>query len=339
MSEIDSLIPRSGLLAWHAADAITSVAHGGIVTIMPDKSGNGRDVECDASYPTLSTNYINGKPAVIFSGANDPLSTTTSILVKHAFVVAAYSDAAFPAVGGANEYAGLLSGVSAGNLGLLVGNPSSTRFYDFDWESMGTYTYRRRDVAFAENNLQAAFNNAISIFEISLSGGWGLNGIQFGRDRVATTRKWKGPFCESLLYSEIKTGSDRLDIYEYLAMKYLLWKRVASGLDVWPFQPNWGRPLATAKRILSSTAVSGAYKSRTKSTAKKAFEPQFESRWPEEYDAAHAFWNAKYPGTSFIYRDYAFSPERDTTVRFASDLPQQANDYRDINYSFQAVEV
>lgn len=166
-----------------------------------------------------------------------------------------------------------------------------------------------------------------------------MDGIVIGGDRGFSTHKWKGPFCLNLMYSDIKTGNDRLDIYEYIALKYLLWKRNSAGLDVWPFNPDWGRTLAAGKRVLSSTAVSGENKSRSKSTAKKAFEAQFESRWPEEYDAAYAFWNEKYPGTSFIYRDYAFSPERDTEARFVSDLPQQATDYRDINYSFQAVEV
>ena len=108
---------------------------------------------------------------------------------------------------------------------------------------------------------------------------------------------------------------------------------------MWPFNPNWSRPLTTGKRVLSSVSVSGAFKARTKGTRKIGIEPTFETRSPEEYQTAVEFWDDHYPGTSFIYRDAAFSPAVDTEMRFTSDLPQTAADTRDVTYSFQAEEV
>lgn len=339
MSEIETLVSKTGLLAWHAADAIEGVANGANVELVPDKSDFGRDLDCSSSHPTLATNSINGLPAVNFSGSQNPLIYSSSLTPKHIFIIAAYADAAFPAGGGANEYAGLLS-PQTGSWPILGAEPLSTKFADYNFESAGTYTYKRKDIQYAENNLSAPMSGAFSIMEVSLSSGWAMDGIVLGRDRGFSTHKWKGKWVESLFYSRVLTSEEVLDIYEYFAMKYHLWRSVSpSGLDVWPFQPEWVRPMAVGKTVLSSSAVSGARKSRAKSTAKRAFEPQFESRWPEEYEAAKAFWNEKYPGTSFIYRDGAVSPSVDITMEFLSDLPQQAADYRDITYGFQAVEV
>lgn len=324
-------IPRSGLIAWHSADTTDTV------TELKDSSGTGRDMKDQvAPLPTLTPNIINGLPGVSFDGVDDnPLIYTGNVTPYHVFVIAAHADASFPA--GEPGNAGLLTGVTSGDI--LVGNASSTRFFDFDFESLGTYKFRRRDVLFAENDLQAAFSNAISIFEVSLSSGWTLDGIQVGRQRAFAGRRWKGYWLEQLLYSRVLTDTERQQIYEYIAMKYLLWRRVASGLDVWPFQPEWQRSLTTDKLVLRSGSVSGAVKARSKSAAKKGFEASFENRRAEEYDAAQAFWNSKYPGTSFIYRDDAFSPSRDTEALFTSSLPQQATSYHDISYGLQALEV
>jgi hypothetical protein len=257
--------------------------------------------------------------------------------VKHIFVIAAYADATFPTSGGAGEYAGLLSGIDTANNAILVGDPTTTKFFNVGYGA--GHQYRRRDVIYAESNMQAAMSGAISIFEVSLASGWPLDGIQIGKDRTFANRKWKGPFVGDLMWNRVLADTERFDVYEYIATKYWLWKRVSSGLDVWPFQPNWTRPLTVDKRVLSSTSVSGANKSRSKGTAKIGIEPQFDLRGPEEYDAAVAFWNDKYPGTSFIYRDDAFSPARETEMRFVSGIQQQAASTREISYSFQAVQV
>lgn len=328
-------IPRSGLIAWHAADTAANGME------IDDASGNGRHLNTGpfTTPPDFVLDVINGLPALEFDGVNhDPLKWASVIPnVRNAFVVAAHSDAAFPAGGAGNG--GLLTGVTAGNI--LVGNVSSTRFFDFNFDSFGPYSYSRRDVKFPETDMQAAFNNNISIFEVAIGGGGGiaLDGIQVGRQVDVVDRIWKGYWCEQIIYSRVLEATERQQVYEYLAMKYRLWRQVSSGLDVWPFQPQWQRSLTNDKLVLRSGAVSGAVKARSKSAAKKGFEASFENRRAEEYDAARAFWDLKYPGTPFIYRDDAFTPARDAEVLFTSSLPQQAGSYHDINYGFQCLEV
>lgn len=322
-------IPKKDLIAWHAADTTNTAS------AVDDASGNGRHMTCASSQPAFLTNVINGLPAIEWDGTDNPLAYSGTVFPYHAFVVACYTDTAFPA--GDLGNGGLLTGVTAGDI--LVANVSSTRFFDFDYEALGTYKYRRRDVQFAENDLQSSFNNAMSIFEVSLTSGYTLDGIQVGQQRNITARKWKGRWCEQLIYGRVLAEQERLMIYEYLAMKYLLWRRVASGLDVFPFQPNWQYALTADKLVLSSTAVSGSVKARSKSSAKISYDLRFENRWQPEYDATRSFWDLKYPGTSFIYRDDAFSPARDTEVLFASPMSSNRTDTHDFDYALAVTQI
>jgi len=331
MSEIEQLITRSGLQTWHKYEAGVSGHH-----IIYDYSGNNRTIQCSiGNEPVLTSNVLNGQPGWYFNGSRTPLAYTGSFTAKHVFVVASYADAVFPTSPATNDHAGLLTGLDSTNTGILVGNPATTKFYNF---GLGV-NYRRRDVAFAESDMQAAMSNAHSIFEASNSTGWALDGIQVGQDREDTARKWKGYFFEQLIYNRVLSDSERFDIYAYLAMKFRLWKRTAAGLNVFPFQPEWSMPLGVSKRALASISVSGAFKGRSKGTKKIGLEPQFEDRIPEEYDTAVEFWDQHYPGSSFIFRDDSYSPSRDTEMRFISDVTASGFDFRARDYTFQAFEV
>lgn len=336
---VDALIPASGRIHWHEADSITGVADGGNVSSWPEKFGNGKDLACASSYPTFETNILNGMPAVNFDGSQNPLNWTGAIVPKHVFVVCAFADAAFPAPGGAQEYAGIYSGIANGSNGVLIGNPSSTKWFDLGFSGGGVYTFHRRDVAFTESLQESSMSGAISIFEVSLDIGIAIDGIQIGQDRAHSTRKWKGPIVAAGAFSRVLASWERHDVYEYLAIRYLLWKRVSSGLDVWPFEPNYSFPLSADKPVLSSISVDRSRKSRSKGSYKLGIQPQFESRDVLESDAAISFWDAKYPGTSFIYRDNSFSPAREIEMVFTSGVTRQVADAHDVNYTWQAEEV
>lgn len=340
LTEIERLVTRTNLAAWYAAsDLSATLADGASVATWPDKSGNARDLLRSTNKPTFAANIVNGYPAINFDGTMNPLTYTGTVSLKHVFVVASYADAAFPASGGAGEYAGLITGVGGGSIPILIGFPSSTKFYDNNYDAIDTFHYYKRGYERLETDMQCSFSNTISVFEDSFAGGWGLDGIQIGKDRNFANRLWKGRVVEILCYTGVLTDTERRDIYEYLAMKYLLYKQNSAGLDVWPFQADWGDVLGKDKRVLSSTAVSGANKSRSKTSAKRAFAPKFSSRFPEEYDTAEAFWDAKYPGTHFIYRDYTTATETDSECRFVSGISKTREDYRDTDYEWQAVQV
>lgn len=108
--------------------------------------------------------------------------------------------------------------------------------------------------------------------------------------------------------------------------------------DVFPYQPSWQRVGVATKRVLISTAVSGATKSRTKQETKRIFELGFEARDLTEFEAAYAFWDAHYPSPTITYRDETVSPYEDITVRITSDFRYQANSYNDYDYSFSCIE-
>lgn len=339
MSEIEQLIPKTGLECWYEANGITGVADGGNVTAWPDKSTHGRDMACVSNYPTFDANAINGLPAIVWDGTQKPLNVTDAFTAKHLFVIGAYADAAFPAGGGPGEYAGLVSGIDNTGVALLVAKPSDTKFFDFSYETYGDYRYYIRGVRHPANDQVAPMSGGIAVMEIRYPPGFSLAGIQMGHDRKFTNREWKGPGVALWAWSRELAEFEVRDVYEYAAVIYHLWQQNDAGLDIWPFQPNWARPLAIDKPVLSSVSVDRSRKSRSKGSAKKGVQLQFENRSPEEYDAAVAFWDAKYPGTSFIYRDLAFSPARDTEMVFTAGIAQQSADTRDITYTIQAEEV
>lgn len=334
MSDLDHLIPSSGRITWNEADFIVGVADGGNVSSVPGKLASDKTLACSSTHPVLQTNIINGLSVVDFDGTKNPLVYSGNLTAKHIIMLAAHQDAAFPS--GDNGNGGLLTGLTAANTDNNVfvgGGATTTKFFDFG----NGGSYRKRDVAFAENNMQAAFNNAISIFEISLSSGFATDGIQIGKQRnVSPARLWKGYWAALWMWDRILTTMETESVYEYIACRYRIWRQISSGLNVWPFLPNWALPGSFAPRELSSSSVSGATTTRVKSSGKNSIEMRFESRHNEEFEAAKAFREAN---ISFVYRDYGYATPRDTTVRFTSPIDYQRNDYNDIDYSFQCVEV
>lgn len=332
-NEFDRLIPTSGLLFWHDAGEAYDDAS---LVVMPDRSGNSRSLTATSgpTSPTIVAGALNGRPAVAWSGTQNPLTYTGSMTIKHLFIVASYTDATFSA-----SLAGLIGGKTvASGAAILVGAASDTKFYNNAYG--GTYKFRRRDVSFAENNQQATMSGVFSIYEVSLETGFNVDGLVLGRDRDNTARKWKGRVTDLIGWNRVIDDAERDAVYEYLALKYLLWRQVSSGLNVWPFQCDWGRSLPSDRPVLVSTTVSGATKERVKGSVKLAVQPQFDTREPEELDAARSFINEHRGVKNFIYRDHAFVPARDYTMRFMSGLNEgKSASYRDHSYSFAAVEV
>lgn len=319
-------IPTEGLEAWHQVDAGVNTS-----VLAPDFSGKNRHLTVAAgNSPVLGVSPLMDELGYYFNGARDPLSWTGSILAKQVFVIMAFERATFAG----NE--GVFSGRTVGNV--LTSDASGTRFFDFG--TVG-YEYRKSDVLYAAGNLQAPMNLSFALVEQVLPGaGLVLDGIQIGKQLAETpARLFKGWYMGSMVYSALNTGHKKVAILEYVASRFRLWPKVASGLNVFPFQPEWSGNLPADKLILESTAVSGKTKGRSKSAAKRGFDLGFTGRRAEEYDAAFAFWDSHYPGQSFIYRDYGFDPARDTEVIIKTELSMQRNSYHDIDYGFQARQV
>jgi hypothetical protein len=326
--EPEILITRSGLQAWHKYESGVS-ANG----LCNDYSGNGRHLVQASTPPILTSNVINGQSAWAFDGTKNPLVYTGSVTTKHIFVVGSSSEVTFP------DFRGLLSNTVT--FAILTGDPASTKFGDTQGAGIFASTYRKNNVVYANANQQAPMNGAFALMEVQIPLGLGLSGIQVGHPftLAGAQYNWRGNWVEQFFYDRVLSESDRQDLYEYIATKFRIWSQNAAGLKVFPFSPNWPVSLDADKRVISSTAVSGASKGRSKGTKKRTLDAQFGSRMPEEYTAALAFWDEHYPGTSFIYRDESISPSEDIEMKFVSRITKRGNDFRDVDYTFQAVEV
>lgn len=320
---LNDWIPRANLTAWHFVEDDPA--------LISDFSGNSRDLEATGDEPELQADILNGQPALYFDGTQDQLLTYTgSVTMKHAFVLAAFEESAFA------QYRGLLTGLSAN--WLLTGSNSGTKMVHHGAATPSSYF--KGGVSFGSSDMQAPMNGEFRLIEaVAHESHKTFNGIQVGRNGDDTTYRMKGWWADQVIYSTPQTAEARRKIYEYFATRYHVWELDADAANVWPFQPNWARPIASDKLVLASQTVSGSRKSRSKSAAKDAFEIKFDTRTAEEYDAARAFWNEHYPGTPFIYRDEAFSPARDRLVQFVSPIVMQQNSYHDIDYTFQLLEV
>jgi hypothetical protein len=319
------------MISWHEARFITGVANAGAISSVPDHSGHGVTLTVAANKPTLDIDRANGREAIMFDGSNDPLIYGSALdQPKHIFTIAAYDDDTFAG------YSGLIGPITSG-ADILVGEDGGTKFFNFTHGA--NYSYKRRAVALAESDQQAPMNDSLMIMEVVDSDGLSLTDFEIGQHRDHVDRKWNGPFVLNIMWSRILADVEVAAMYEYIACVYKLWRQTASGLNIWPFDPDWGRPMPRHKPVLSSTAVSGSSKSRSKGDKKRSVDAKFEDRFPEEFLAGEAFWDDHYPGTSFNYRDAAVSPSQDITMRFTSDLQEQSSDYRSSSYSFQATEV
>lgn len=322
------VVPMANMIAWHMHDPAAGLSANNLVS---DFSGHNRHLTCGAgNAPVIQSNLLNGNAGWYFSGTKDGLSCAGGVTTRHLFILASYEDAAFPA-----DYKGLYSNPGMNSGDILIGFPSSDRFAYF---GSPTYEYRKSEVVFVSSDQKAPLSGQHALIEVISSTGFAADGIKIGQQQ-GLDRRWKGWYFESLAYSQVQADVERRMIYEYFAMKYFVWSKTAAGKDVWPFQPNWTVPGITDKRILESRAVSGAYKGRQKGTMKGGKELKFETRITPEHDAAKAFWNAKHPGTSFIYRDYAYVPSRDSEVQFIGGIPHQFNNYNDIDYAIQIEDV
>jgi hypothetical protein len=325
MGDIDYLIPRKGLIAAFDARMIGGVADGGDVGMVPASFGTAHDFTCASSKPTYLATALNGLPVVSWNGTKNPLGFSGAIAPKYIFIIAAFNGADF-----GSDYQGLVSDLDVNVI--FVGQPGTAKFFNSIY---GEFRYRKGDTPFAESNMAAAMNGVYRAYEMSLGVNWSLDGLQIGQDRNISTRKLNGKVPLALAYDRIPSDEERFDLHAYAAMTWRVWRANSSEVDIWPFQPNWSRTLPSDKVVLSSASVSGNTKERSKTPARKTFEPKFETRDSNEYDTAFAFWDAKYPGQPVIYRDDAFRPYRDVPVKIVSPLAVQQDDYQDFTYSLQ----
>jgi len=214
------LIPSVGLQTWHEADGITGLNNGDAISSVPDFSGNSRTLACSSSKPIFTTNVLNGKPAIVFDGTNNPLVYVGSTFVgKHVFILAAYDDANF-----AGNYMGLLSSNGGGVSDMaILGNPSGTRFTDAF--GLSGISYRKQNVSHAYNDMQAPMSGNISIVEMSSSPSVSYNGgISLGAWWFDPSAKWKGPVLLCMIWNRELTDAERMRVLFYFNLKYAQYK-------------------------------------------------------------------------------------------------------------------
>lgn len=192
-------------LAWYQYDSES--ADGFIADSVGDKDLESSDP------PTLTLDVLNGYPAWVFDGTQDPLLFTGLVSVKHAFILASNDDATF------DGFQGLLTGPTLGDI--LVGDDGLTTFVDL---GLGN-NYTKEGTAFDEDDQQAPVSGAFRLLEVKNVSGITLDGIQVGRQRDFLTRNWKGSFVEMILFDRILTTAEIRKVRLYFNVKFGEFKR------------------------------------------------------------------------------------------------------------------
>ncbi|HXG84095.1 MAG TPA: fibronectin type III domain-containing protein, partial [Pyrinomonadaceae bacterium] len=286
-----------------------------------DLSGKNRHLTASAPLPTITD--AGGKKSVNWNGAQNPLKWTGNLTVRCGFLVVKLNN-------DFDNYNGVFT--SPENFGIIVGNHFTQGFFDFGYDY---YEFRADDRIYNPERAAQPKNQHILIF-FRFWTNITLDGVQLGQDRNFTNRKLNGSIAFMALYSggfdcerEIRQQTESIAISYRIPIE-----------NVYPYQGTKGDSKKLSKIVLSdgqSVPISRVRRGR-----KKFFDFSYGKRARTETDYFEKFWDAHYPGKSFVVRDYDYIPPRDTTVEInvpsepeialSGALPNR------FNYSFQGVE-
>jgi hypothetical protein len=192
---------------WISADSL-ALNDGDSVTTWTDLSGQGNNVsQSNATYrPLYKTNIINGKPALLFDGANDALYGG-NITGSTCFIVAKYTES----TSAFQNYDGAFT--LHPNFPVFTGTNGTS-----NWDSaLGTYYVND----FQTNTLNLA-NPFISYVVATQAVTNRIGPIRVGVDRDYTylNRYWYGYISEIISYSNTLTADQILSVRTYLNKKY-----------------------------------------------------------------------------------------------------------------------
>jgi hypothetical protein len=269
--------------------------------IIYDYSGNGRSIDCAVlNAPVLTADVLYGHPGWYFNGSTTvPLNWTGSIFPKHVFILASNDEAAF------TTNRGLVGGETSGDI--LLSESSGTKFFDL---TPVVVSYVKNGVLYAQNNMQAPVNGDAALIEVSNSGGFGLDGLQVGRQRDLAGRIWKGYIFEVLFYDSVLTSTEVERIRLYFNIKFSAWQL---GLpfyfpsdDLMQFKRS--RFYAEPLRYQDITD-SYEYEDRGRTfnevadTPPRRWQYNYLARTPEQTVIFDEFWNQARIANPFIFRD------------------------------------
>lgn len=189
-----------------------------------DFSGNVRHLTAAPPEPFPDYQNSNFPPEnnVFFYPARSPLKSAAfaaAVSLRHVFTLAKSADGTqFGAA-----FRGLLSGLGAGNFGILVGQQNTNRFVNIGFGAAGAFVYKKSQIVYPESNQLAPFAK-FELLEVSLSTGWLLDGIQLGGDRETAARVFSGGIGETIGYGRVLSANETAAVNLYYDLKFGLWR-------------------------------------------------------------------------------------------------------------------
>ncbi len=197
---------------WVSADDVNGSSHGGTVSKWYDMSGRNRHMTSAGGNMEWRTDQLNGLPSVFLDGGSDDYFSFSGLgNIRTVFWV--IREVESPAGTGPR---------------FLLGNSGSYHFHRASaggniWDSThaslcfnGTTKLRGVVIDGRTTDMPTEY----SIISVRTSGNASAN--SFAKDRTATDRGWHGDLCELIVYSRVLSGSEEVEVGNFLVDKYKL---------------------------------------------------------------------------------------------------------------------
>ncbi|NJK91334.1 MAG: hypothetical protein HC904_05570 [Blastochloris sp.] len=223
-------VRRNNMLFWWRADSLTGNSGDPVASLL-DQSGNGyHAVQANTTnQPTFQANQLNGKPVIRFDGVNDKLEylySSTFPVSKHTvlFVLKALTTTDYNQGLGASGGWGQFNFHTTSNGSVYVGTSAASSSGRFEPAELGAGTVNTN----AWNFFMYQYDNGSAVFL--------KNGAQLASKTITAPAPWtgfrmgspntdsaiNGDIAEVLVYNDVLSTNERLDIQAYLNVKYNL---------------------------------------------------------------------------------------------------------------------
>ena len=177
------------------------------VTVNPD---GATDTTANSNRPTYHQSVLNGYPVVRFTAANKQFlvdDVQASVSLSSAFFVIKFSESVF------SDYDPLLSGRTTS--APIVGENATTNIYTVGWTAS-------QYVDGVSGNDISPMNNW-HIVNMNRTSAISFGNLQFGHDRVFTTRWLDADIAEAVVYDEVLSVTQIQQVFTYLNNKYAVY--------------------------------------------------------------------------------------------------------------------
>lgn len=203
----------TGLKLWLKSDVGLTFSNSPTNTLVSqwdDQSGNANHAvqATGSNQPLKVDNVLNGKQVLRFDGTNDYMRVINLLTVGTVCIVSNFNAAAFP------TYNALLSAIAEPGRHMFFGEPGTNIYNNapFGGRIYVNGILTQNYAPLATHKIMSGHDTAPFIMTAF---------IDIGADRLSIgSREWNGDIVEIILYDNVLSTADRIEVENYLTTRY-----------------------------------------------------------------------------------------------------------------------